>query len=90
MPPSPPPPEVRHAPLVEVVGWIGTAGLIGAFLANTQGWLSSDGVPYLLANLVGAVGVGVHAWTRRSWPAVAVEALWTVVAVLGLASAWVG
>jgi hypothetical protein len=79
-----PHPELRHNRLVEAFGWIGTVSLLAAFLANTQGWVASDAPVYLGANLVGAVGVGLHAWTRRSWPAVVVEALWSTVALLGL------
>jgi hypothetical protein len=82
-----PHPELRHNRIVEAFGWIGTVSLLTAFLANTQGWVASDAPLYLGGNLVGAVGVGVHAWTRRTWPAVVVEALWSTVALLGLVRA---
>jgi hypothetical protein len=75
--------------LVEIVGWTGTVCLLGGFLANTQGWLTSDGLPYLLLNVAGAAGVGVHAWVQRSWPAVVVEIVWVGIGLLSLGrAAW--
>lgn len=76
---------VRANPMwIEVVGWTGTVSLLAGFFANTQGMLSSESPWYLLANLVGAAGVGVHAYRCGSWPTVTVEVLWSAVALLGL------
>ena len=41
--------------LYNVVGFIGTAVLIGAYFANQQRWLASDDWRYPAANLVGAL-----------------------------------
>lgn len=88
-PPSPPPPP--SAPLsrgaalaVEAIGWIGTASLLGAFFLTTRGYLEASSPAALGLNILGAGGVGIHAWQRRAWPAVTVEVVWLLIAITGL------
>lgn len=73
----------------DLVGWLGSALLVGAFAASTAGLLP-QGPGFYLANLLGAAGVGWHAAVHRAWPALAVEAVWAVVAAFGLVRSLTG
>ena len=68
---------------MEAIGWIGTFCILGAYGANSMGWLDT-GRPYQLLNLVGAFGVGLICWTRRTWQAFALEAAWGTIALVAL------
>lgn len=77
--PTPPP-----TPLwMDVLGWYGTAAIVGAYLASSHGWLE-QGVPYQLLNVTGALGVGLVCWRRRAWQPMALEVVWALVGLSAL------
>lgn len=76
------------APLwIDLLGWTGAVCLLAAFFLDTLGFVASDAPAYLAGNLLGAIGVGAHAASCRSHPAVIVNLLWAVVAIIGLVRA---
>jgi hypothetical protein len=77
--PSAPPPL-----WAELVGWYGTFAIIGAYGANSFGWLSNADSLYRWLNLTGAAGVGIVCFYRRTWQAFALEAVWFLIALAAL------
>lgn len=70
---------------MEVLGSIGVAILLGAFLANLMGWLGAGSRLYQGMN---AVGAAIAAWASYGigfMPFVVLEATWCLVAVASLA-----
>ena len=69
---------------IEIIGWTGTVLLITGFLLNTLEILGPRSLPYLLLNLFGAAGVGANAYVHRTYPAMAIEAMWALIAAVGI------
>ncbi len=41
--------------LIEIIGWIGTVLIVGAYFLNINGKVKSTAVPYILANIIGGI-----------------------------------
>ena len=83
-------PSARYHQLVEQMGWVGVAFVVGAYLANVLGVLSGDDIGYLLANVVGAFGIMVDARKDHNWQAVVLNAIWFAIGMLGIAHFFLG
>jgi hypothetical protein len=75
--------------MIDLIGTLGMLLLLGAFLANAMGRLSSSGVTYHVLNALGAgtlawysvqLGVWVFAVLESAW---ALAALWNLVRAFG-------
>ena len=62
-----------------VIGFIGVAMLLLAFLLNLFKMLRSESYPYLLLNLVGAALACYSSYLIRFMPFVVLEGTWAVV-----------
>lgn len=84
--PAPPtPPAERPIPLiVHVLGWYGTAAILGMYLLLSLEVLASSDALFHVGNATGAAGVGLICWWRRAWPAFWLEAAWTAIGVAAL------
>jgi hypothetical protein len=72
----------------EIVGSLGVALLLLAFLCNLFDVWSPHGLPYILLNVLGA-GLACYASVLIGFvPFVILEATWTLVAVVGLVRRW--
>jgi hypothetical protein len=74
---------VRPPLWAELGGWYGTLAILGAYAALSFGWLER-GPLYQALNLTGAIGVGGICWYRRTWQALALEAVWALIALAAL------
>jgi len=68
----------------DMIGFVGVALLLLAFLSNLLGFLRADGRPYLFLNLIGAGMAGLSAALIPFWPFVVLEGVWALVAAVGL------
>lgn len=68
----------------EMVGWIGTACILGAYFANVRGLVTARSLPYLLANLVGSVAMAISVGVAGAWAAVALNVTWGAITLAGL------
>jgi hypothetical protein len=69
----------------DIINTVGVSLILIAFLLLQLQKLSSTNTAYLLLN---AVGAGLACWGSvliTAWPFVVLEAVWTLVAVIGLA-----
>lgn len=67
--------------LIEILGWIGSILVVGAYFLNFQGKLSVNAPAYIYANLVGAILLIVLTWHHRAFPSMAVNIVWVAVAI---------
>lgn len=82
--PSTPAPSPSSLPLwMDVLGWYGSAAIVGAYLASSHGWLE-QGLLYQLLNISGASCVGLVCWQRRAWQPLALEIVWVLVGLSAL------
>lgn len=70
--------------LIEIIGWIGTILIVGAYFLNINGKIKSTAVPYILANLVGDILFSIYTYAHRTWPNMVVNVIWVFIAIAAL------
>jgi hypothetical protein len=73
--------------IVNVVGWMGMALLIGAYALVTAGRLHGPGLPFQLMNLFGGAFLMVNSAYYGAWPSAALNLVWVGIGLVGLARA---
>lgn len=73
--------------VVNVVGWIGMALLIGAYALVTASRLTGTSLAFQLMNLFGGAFLMVNSAYYGAWPSAALNLVWVVIGILGLARA---
>jgi hypothetical protein len=71
--------------LYELFGWIGVAFILIAYALNTFQVLDSADIKYVLLNIFGAVGIIWSSGVKKDFQPVALNVVWLVVAMIGLA-----
>ena len=70
--------------LGEILGSVGVAILLIAFLMNLlKKWLQ-DSLPYILLNIIGAAISCASSIVIHFWPFIILEATWTIVSIIAL------
>jgi hypothetical protein len=64
---------------VEIVGWIGAALILLAYLFLSAGKLTGQSVVYQGMNIVGAAGFVINGWWHRAIPSAALNVLWLLI-----------
>ena len=67
-----------------LVGIVGTALIIVAYLATQQGWLTAGDWRYPLVNLVGAILILLSLITAWNLPVAIIESFWAAISAYGL------
>jgi hypothetical protein len=73
--------------LVNVVGWLGMALLIGAYALVTTGRLHGPDLSFQLMNLLGAAFLMVNSAYYSAWPSAGLNVVWVVIGMVGLVRA---
>ncbi len=73
--------------VVNVVGWIGMALLIGAYALVTTGRITGPSLTFQLMNLVGGAALMVNSAYYGAWPSAVLNVVWVVIGLVGLARA---
>ena len=72
--------------MIEIIGWVGTVLVVLAYLFVTTERLKPSSNLYSIMNLFGAIFIGLNVLVNQAWPALGLQVVWGVVAVVGLAS----
>ena len=70
--------------LVNVLGWLGAASLLGAYGLVTAGRIVGTGTVFQLLNLAGGGLLMVNSAYYGAWPSVFLNFVWVVIGVVGL------
>lgn len=70
--------------LIEIIGWVGTVLIVGAYFLNINGKVKSTSVPYILCNLVGGVLFSIYTYAHRTYPNMVVNVIWVAIAVAAI------
>lgn len=70
--------------LIEIIGWIGTILIVGAYFLNINGKIKSTAVPYILANLVGGILFSIYTYAHRTYPNMVVNVIWVFIAIAAI------
>lgn len=66
---------------VEIIGWISSLLIVGAYFFNIQGKLSSDDKRYIWANLIGGIGFIINTVHHHAYPSAMVNVVWVIIAL---------
>ncbi len=70
--------------IIEIIGWIATVLIVGAYFLNINGKVKSTAVPYILCNLVGGILFSVYTYAHRTYPNMVVNVIWVIIAIAAL------
>jgi len=70
--------------LYEIVGWYGTVAIVSAYALNSFNFISATNIWYQMLNGTGAVGIVLISLQKKAYQPAALNAIWTVIAVIGL------
>lgn len=71
--------------IIEVLGYAGAVILVAAFFLASTKRIQGDRYLYHVLNLVGALAVFINAFFRGVNAMAAVEAVWSIIALIGIA-----
>ncbi len=70
--------------IIESLGWLGVALVVGAYGLVSIGVLAADSFGYQIANLAGAVFLIGSSWDNRDWQPIILNVIWAWIAIIGL------
>lgn len=69
--------------LSEIVGWLGAAAILGAYLLVSMGWIR-PGYYFQAANLLGSCAFIIYGAYRETWPSVATNIAWFLISFVAI------
>jgi len=69
---------------IEIIGWIASVLIVGAYFLNIRGKLSAQSTPYILANLVGGAFFIANTIWHGAYPSALVNVVWVIIALVSL------
>lgn len=67
--------------LATAVGWVGTAGTLGAYLMLTQGRLHATSLTYALLNTTGGLLGAFASAAFGAWPSATANLIWALISL---------
>jgi hypothetical protein len=74
--------------MILLIGWLGTALILGAYFVLKMDWLSHYSIFLVLANLFGSLGIAIAAFFGGLWSVVALQVAWAAITIFGALKAW--
>jgi len=68
----------------EIIGWMGTVLILGAYLLLTLKKVEVDSKIYQLLNVFGSLALIVNGFVHQAMPSVAINFFWILIAFYGL------
>ena len=69
---------------IEVIGWIASVLIVGAYYFNLRGTWKAQSLPYILCNMVGGAFFVANTWWHQAYPSAIVNIIWVLIAVASL------
>ena len=73
---------------VEIVGWMGAALILLAYLLLSAGKFTGQSLVYQGMNVVGAAGFVVNGWWHRAMPSASLNVVWALIGAVALWRIW--
>lgn len=74
----------NKALMIEIIGWLGAGALFGGYVLVSFSIVPPDGYIYQFLNLLGALGLGIIALTKKVYPSVTVNLIWGLIAIVAI------
>lgn len=68
----------------EILGWYGMIAILVGFVLISFDYVNSHSLSYQILNCTGAVGIAIHAYTKRDHPAMSLNILFALIAFVSL------
>jgi hypothetical protein len=69
---------------IEIIGWIASILLLGAYFLNINGKIKSTSVTYILCNLIAGILFSIYTYARHTFPNMVVNMVWVIIAIAAL------
>lgn len=69
----------------EVLGWIGTFLVLGAYFLVSFGWLDGESLIFQLMNIFGSLGLLAIAFSKKVYQSVVVNIVWILIGLVAMA-----
>jgi len=69
---------------IETFGWIGMALILAAYALTSYGFLEPTAIPFQLMNLIGGVGLLIHAFSKKDYPPGVLNVIWSAIAIIAI------
>ncbi|MBN8837028.1 MAG: hypothetical protein J0I09_07200 [Sphingobacteriia bacterium] len=70
--------------LIEIMGWIASALIVGCYFFNIRGKLQANSPLYIWGNLVGGIFFIINTFYHQAYPSMMVNIVWVIIAVAAL------
>ena len=70
--------------IIETIGWVGTFLIVLAYFMVSNAYVDANSSLFQLTNLFGAVFLGTSLFVKKAWPALTLQAIWSVIAIWAL------
>ena len=70
--------------IIEIIGWIGSVLIVGAYFFNINGKLKSTSLTYIICNLIGGIFFTINTFAHGAYPSVAVNVIWVIIAIVAI------
>jgi hypothetical protein len=70
--------------LIDVLGWIASVLIVGAYFLNIRGRWSAQSKWYIICNLVGGAFFIINTAYHGAYPSALVNVVWVIIAVFSL------
>lgn len=70
--------------LIDILGWIASVLIVGAYFLNIRGKWSAQSLWYIVCNLVGGAFFIVNTAYHGAYPSALVNVVWVIIAVFSL------
>jgi hypothetical protein len=69
---------------IEIIGWIASVLIVGAYFLNIRGKLSAQSASYIVANLIGGAFFIANTIWHGAYPSALVNVVWVIIALVSL------
>jgi hypothetical protein len=70
--------------IIEIIGWIGSVLIVGAYFFNINGKLKSNSVLYILSNMIGGIFFTINTFVHKAYPSMVVNIIWVIIAIAAI------
>ena len=70
--------------LIEILGWVGSVLIVGAYYFNIKGKIAASSKAYILCNLFGGIFFVLNTFYHRAYPSMAVNIIWVLIAATAI------
>ena len=70
--------------VINILGWIASVLIVGAYFLNIRGRLPAKSPYYIWANLVGGIFFVINTFYLKAYPSMAVNIIWVIIALAAL------